>query len=241
MININKFLNSKKIVILTCYDATFASLIEHTKCDAILVGDSLGLTIKGEENTHKVTLDEMIYHTQAVRRGAKKIPIIADLPINTFKTKAAALKNAKKLIAAGANIIKIEGDKDIYDIVAYLSQNDIKVCGHIGYTPQTDSKIEKIKSPTEFLGKAKSLEVSGACMVVLSMTGAKVDKLVTDNLSIPTISFRSSNQCIGVVEIIYDILGLSINLSTRKKLPKNTSALPIKKVLNKFIAATQKK
>ena len=72
MININKFLNSKKIAILTCYDATFASLIEHTKCDAILVGDSLGLTIKGEENTHKVTLDEMIYHTQAVRRGAKK-------------------------------------------------------------------------------------------------------------------------------------------------------------------------
>lgn len=145
MRNIKKLLKTKKIAILTCYDATFANLIQHTKCDAILVGDSLGLTIKGEKNTHNVTLDEMIYHTKAVRQGATKTPIIADLPINSYKTKALALKNARKLIAAGADIIKIEGDKEIYDIVSFLYQNEIYVCAHIGYTPTNFYKNKKVK------------------------------------------------------------------------------------------------
>ena len=240
MRNIKKLLKTKKIAILTCYDATFANLIQHTKCDAILVGDSLGLTIKGEKNTHNVTLEEMIYHTKAVRQGANKTPIIADLPINSYKTKALALKNARKLIAAGADIIKIEGDKEIYDIVSFLYQNEIYVCAHIGYTPQISPKIKRLKNPEDYLGKAKSLEVSGACMIVLSMTDANIDTLVTNNLNIPTIGFRSSKNCDGAVEILYDILGLSKNLSSPKTFPNGISALPVKNLLNQFIESVNK-
>lgn len=240
MANINKFLKTKRITILTCYDATFAKLLEETQCDAVLVGDSLGIVIKGEKNTRSVSMEEMIYHTKAVRQGIKKKPIITDMPINSYKDKKMALNNAKKLIKAGADIVKLEGDKKIYDVVSFLTSKNIKVCAHIGYTPQSTKKNLKIKNQTEFLAKAKSLEVCGACMIILSKTGPEIDKLITKNLLIPTISFRSSNNCKGIVEIIYDVLGLTPNFTLEKNNLKKTTTKPIKKLINNYIKETHK-
>ena len=135
------------------------------------------------------------------------MPIISDMPINSFSDKYMALKNAKLLINAGADMVKIEGENDILEVVKYLSINKILVCGHIGCMPQ----VNKIKNlPNEdLLTKAKNLEEAGLKMLVMSMTSESDDQTITNQLSIPTISFRSSPFCNGEVEVLYDLIGIS--------------------------------
>jgi len=125
MSRINTLLKKKNISIITCYDATFSNLLEQCKCDAVLVGDSLGIIIKGEKNTRKVSMDEMIYHTQAVRRGSTSLPIISDMPLLALETKKNTLINAKALIDAGADMIKIEGGSSKLPLIKFLSDNKL--------------------------------------------------------------------------------------------------------------------
>ena len=211
MRNLQKLFRKKNIAIITCYDATFASFLALAGCDALLVGDSLGILIKGQLSTHEVKMNEVIYHTKSVRRGAPVIPIISDMPINSFLNKNIALKNAKLLIDAGADIVKIEGDNDILEIVKHLTKHKIPVCGHIGSMPQIN-KIKKSVSEN-LLTKAKNLEGAGLKMIVISMASGSNDNNITKQLSIPTISFRSSFFCDGKVELLYDLLGLSKSIS----------------------------
>ena len=216
MRDLKKLFSKKNIAIITCYDATFASYLSDRGCDALLVGDSLGILIKGQLSTLEVKMEEVIYHTEAVRRGAPFIPIISDMPINSFLNKKMALKNAKLLICAGADIVKIEGDNDILEIVKHLSLNKIPVCGHIGSMPQ----INKIQSliNADLLSKAKNLEDAGLKMIVMSMTSSTNDKIITSKLTIPTISFRSSEFCNGEVDLLYDLLGISIGSLSNNKI-----------------------
>jgi 3-methyl-2-oxobutanoate hydroxymethyltransferase len=217
MSRINTLLKKNNISIITCYDATFSSLLERCKCDAVLVGDSLGIVIKGDKNTRKVSIDEMIYHTRAVRLGSSCLPIISDMPLLALGTKNNALINAKALIDAGADMIKIEGGSSVLPLIRFLSDNKIKVCAHIGYTPQSMkaplAKVNRKKS----LAIALNLQENGAQMIVLSMMGSDTDKLITKNLTIPTIAFRSSNLCKGNVEIIYDLIGVTSKFLKVKK------------------------
>jgi len=216
MRNLKKLFTKKNIVIITCYDATFASFLSNTGCDAFLVGDSLGVLIKGQTSTREVKISEIIYHTEAVRRGASIMPIISDMPINSYLNKNMALKNAKLLIDAGADIVKIEGgDEHTLKIVKHLSSNKIQVCGHIGSMPQIN-KIQKLVA-VDLLVIAKKLEDAGLSMVVMSMTSILNDKNITRELSIPTIGFKSSSFCNGEVELLYDLLGISeASLSNNK-------------------------
>ena len=209
MSRINTLLKKKNISIITCYDATFSNLLEQCKCDAVLVGDSLGIIIKGEKNTRKVSMDQMIYHTQAVRHGSTSLPIISDMPLLALETKKNTLINAKALIDAGADMIKIEGGSSALPLIKFLSENKIKVCAHIGYIPQSMNRPSARADPKKNLAIAKSLEENGAKMIVLSMMGSALDKLITKNLTIPTIAFRSSNLCRGNVEIIYELIGVT--------------------------------
>ena len=207
MSDLKKLFSKENIAIITCYDASFASFLSKTNCDALLVGDSLGVVIKGQASTLEVKMSEVLYHTESVRKGAPLIPIISDMPINSFSDKYMALKNAKLLINAGADMVKIEGDNDIIDVAKHLSANKIFVCGHIGCMPQ----INKIKNlPNEdLLTKAKNLEEAGLKMLVMSMTSESDDQTITNQLSIPTIGFRSSLFCNGEVEVLYDLIGIS--------------------------------
>ncbi|MBT6603347.1 MAG: 3-methyl-2-oxobutanoate hydroxymethyltransferase [Nitrosomonadales bacterium] len=204
-------LKKEKIAIITCYDASFASMLSDTEVDALLVGDSLGTRIKGGRNTLNVTMNEILYHTQAVRSGAKSLPIIADMPINSFDNKSSALTNANKIIEAGASMVKVEGGKEIVDIVEHLTKEKIFVCGHIGFTPQTKTISEFKFEPEDLLNEAKILRNAGISMIVLSMLNEKIDQVITTELDIPTISYKSSNKCTGKVEILYDLLGLKIS------------------------------
>ena len=207
MRDLKKLFSKKNIAIITCYDASFASFLSKTNCDALLVGDSLGIIIKGQSSTLEVTMSDVLYHTGSVRKGAPLMPIISDMPFNSFANKDMALKNAKLLINAGADMVKIEGDNNILEIVKYLSINKILVCGHIGCMPQVN-KTQKFENKN-LLTKAKNLEAAGLKMLVMSMTSELNDKTITDQLSIPTISFRSSPFCNGEVEVLYDLLGIT--------------------------------
>ena len=205
--------SGKKITILTCYDASFARLLESIEVDAILVGDSLGMFIKGEANTHDVSLSDMIYHTKAVSRGAKSSFIISDLPIHTYETNDLAYKSALALIEAGAHMVKLEGGASLASIVTHLKTKDIKVCGHIGYMPQSiknmnSNEIQRALEKTlgTIIEDAKALEKSGADMLVLSSVPEDVAKCITQEISIPTIGFHSGGTCDGDVFILYDLL-----------------------------------
>ena len=216
MRDLKKLFSKENIAIITCYDASFASFLSKTHCDALLVGDSLGILIKGQSSTLEVKMSEVLYHTESVRKGAPLMPIISDMPINSFSDKNLALKNARLLINAGADMVKIEGENDILDVVKHLSINKILVCGHIGCMPQ----VKKIKNlpNKDLLLKAKSLEEAGLKMLVMAMTSELDDKTITSKLSIPTIGFRSSHFCNGEVELLYDLLGItSASISNDKK------------------------
>lgn len=206
---IDNLIKKNKIVILTCYDSSFARWLERNKCDALLVGDSLGIYIKGDNSTKNTTIADIVYHTKAVKSGVKSIPVIADMPFGSYSSKRLAKENALKLTEAGADMVKIEGSKGIYEIVDYLTNNNISVCGHIGYTPQTEDQPSKKYHIKDLLAQAKSLEACGAKMIVLSMTGNEADELITNNLNIPTVGFRSSLKCSGTVEILHDLLCIS--------------------------------
>ena len=240
MMNIDKLIKKNKIVILTCYDASFAGWLEKNKCDALLVGDSLGIYVKGDTSTKNVLLSDILYHTRSVKKGIKSIPIIADMPLGSCISKQLAKKNAMALMEAGADMVKIEGDTDVYEIIDYLSSFNIKVCGHIGYTPQTIDKPSKKHSPNDLLAKAKSIEACGASMIVLSMTGEEADTLITSNMNIPTISFRSSSKCNGTVEILHDLLEISNNTSVLKRNKCKNSAASPQTLLQDFIKQIRK-
>jgi len=234
MHDLKKLFSKKNIAIITCYDASFASYLSKTNCDALLVGDSLGILIKGQSSTLEVTMSEVLYHTESVRKGAPLMPIISDMPINSFPSKNIALKNAKLLINAGADMVKIEGENNILEVVAHLSANKILVCGHIGSMPQVN-KIKKLINE-DLLTQAKNLEEAGIRMLVMSMTSELDDKAITNQLSIPTISFRSSAFCNGEVEILYDLLGItSASFSNDKKETNKTESQSILGKIEKFI------
>ena len=241
MNRINTLLSKKNISIITCYDATFSGLLEQCKCDAVLVGDSLGIVIKGDKNTRKVSIDEIIYHTQAVRKGSTYLPIISDMPLLALESKNDALINAKALINAGADMVKIEGGSSALPLIKFLSKNNIKVCAHIGYIPQSMNTPLTRSDPIKNLEVALNLQENGAQMIVLSMMGSASDELITKNLTIPTIAFRSSNLCRGNVEIIYDLIGVT---SKFLKVKKNGSVNKPKSCISailKFIETTRKK
>ena len=241
MSRINTLLKKNNISIITCYDATFSSLLERCKCDAVLVGDSLGIVIKGDKNTRKVSIDEMIYHTRAVRLGSSCLPIISDMPLLALGTKNNALINAKALIDAGADMIKIEGGSSKLPLIKFLSDNKIKVCAHIGYIPQTmKAPLAKV-DPQKSLAIALNLQENGAQMIVLSMMGSVTDRLITKNLIIPTIAFRSSNLCRGNVEIIYDLIGVTSKFLKVKKVGSINKPKSCISSIIKFIETVHKK
>lgn len=205
--------DGKKITILTCYDASFAKILESINIHALLVGDSLGMFIKGDVNTHNVSLDDMIYHTRAVAAGAKSTFIISDLPIHTYENNNLAYKSALALIEVGANMVKLEGGASIAPVVQYLKAKGIKVCGHIGFMPQftqgmNHTQIEEAlkKALETIIEDASVLEKSGVDMLVLSSIPEKIAKEITQTISIPTIGFHSGKSCDGEVFILYDLL-----------------------------------
>ncbi|MCC6073142.1 3-methyl-2-oxobutanoate hydroxymethyltransferase [Massilia sp. MAHUQ-52] len=204
-----------KISMLTCYDASFAALMDRCGVDVLLIGDSLGMVCNGHQSTLPVTLAEVAYHTSAVARGSKSAMVVADMPFGTYATKEAAFDNAVKLIQAGAHMVKIEGGAWLADTVRFLTDRAIPVCAHLGLTPQSVHQMggykvqgKTIESADQLKADAVLLAESGAAMLVIEAIPAGLGKEVTDILAIPTIGIGAGPDCSGQVLVMHDMLGV---------------------------------
>ena len=199
---------------LTCYDASFASILDAAGVDTILIGDSLGNVIQGHESTLPVTLRDIVYHTACVARGAKRAFIIGDMPFGTYQTSPEdALRNAVKIMAAGAQMVKLEGGRAMLDTVRFLTERGIPVCGHLGFTPQSVHQLGGYKvqgkakdDASRMIEEAKLLEEAGAGMMVLEMVPAALAKQITAEVRAPTIGIGAGADCHGQVLVLYDML-----------------------------------
>jgi 3-methyl-2-oxobutanoate hydroxymethyltransferase len=207
----------EKIPMLTAYDYVTAKLIDEAGVPLILVGDSLGMVILGYESTIPVTMEEMLHHTKAVARGAKKALVVGDMPFMTYHTSVAdALHNAACFIQqGGAQAVKLEGGERAAEIVKKIVECGIPVMGHIGLTPQSAYQLGGFrvqgKTPEaalQLLKDARALEQAGAFAIVLELVPAPLAKIITQQISIPTIGIGAGSFCDGQVQVISDLLGL---------------------------------
>lgn len=216
--------SGEKFPVITAYDASFSRLANNAGIDVILVGDSLGNVIQGHDSTIPTTINDMVYHTQAVRRGSENTFIITDLPFMTFSHEHQALDNSAMLMRAGANMVKLEGGSWLNTTVRMLCERGIPVCGHLGLTPQSVHKISGNKvqgrtkqSASQIFEDALNLEKAGADLLVLECVPAKLAQKITQKVRIPVIGIGAGVDTDGQVLVIYDILGLSPRIPSFSK------------------------
>jgi 3-methyl-2-oxobutanoate hydroxymethyltransferase len=206
----------EKISMLTAYDYPSAQWTEEAGIDTILVGDSLGMVVLGYDSTVPVTMEEMLHHTKAVRRGAAQTFVITDMPFMSYASIDLALMNAGRLIKeGGADAVKLEGGYNVVSIIQALTRAGIPVVGHIGLTPQTAIQLGGFKVQGRDLASAKqlandalALEQAGVFLLVLEAIPGQVAKQISTELTIPTIGIGAGLDCDGQVLVFHDILGL---------------------------------
>lgn len=206
----------ERIAMLTCYDATFAKLMAAAGVDMLLVGDSLGMVIQGAANTLGVQMQDMLYHTRCVARGAPTCLIMSDMPVGSYEQQPAqALAHAQALLAAGAHLVKIEGGGEMVAIADYLVSHGVPVCAHLGFTPQSVEKLGgyKIQGKTAdaaavIQADALAMAAAGVSMVLFEMVPAALASAITQSLNIPTIGIGAGAGTGGQVLVLQDLLGI---------------------------------
>ena len=206
----------KKLAVVTAYDALFARIVEQAGIRVILVGDSLGVVVQGKANTLSVTMEDMLYHTKLVADAAPRALVISDMPFMSYQVSAEdAVRNAGRLLQAGAAAVKLEGGAVMADRVKAMTSLGIPVVGHLGMTPQSVHALGgyKVQGKVEdqaakLLDDARALEAAGAFALVLEAIPADLAKKITQALSISTIGIGAGPHCDGQVLVLYDLLGL---------------------------------
>ena len=205
------------ITCLTAYDYASARLVDEAGIDIVLVGDSLGMVMLGYENTLPVTVEEMLHHTRAVRRGVKRAFLVADMPFASYQVSGdEAIRNASRFIKDGAEAVKIEGGEKRAQLVERLVDAEIPVVGHIGLTPQSlhamgGYKVQgrSLKAVEQLVHDALALERCGVCCMVLEGIPREVAALITHEVEVPTIGIGAGPDCDGQVLVFHDVLGLT--------------------------------
>jgi len=224
----------EKISMLTAYDYTTAKIIDEAGIPLILVGDSLGMVVLGYESTIPVTMEDMLHHTKAVVRGTKQALVIGDMPFMTYQVSIEdTLRNATRFIqAAGAQAVKLEGGRTVADKIRRIVDCGIPVMGHIGLTPQSIHQFGGFKvqgktseAASRLLEDARAVAEAGAFAVVLETVPAPLAKLITDEISIPTIGIGAGIGCDGQVQVINDILGSFTDFVPRHAKPQARQAI----------------
>ncbi|AVZ78985.1 3-methyl-2-oxobutanoate hydroxymethyltransferase [Zoogloeaceae bacteirum Par-f-2] len=238
----------RKIAVLTCYDASFAALEERAGVEVILVGDSLGNVLQGHTSTLPVSLDHMVYHTESVARGCRRPLIVADLPFGSYhESPAQAMRNAARLMAAGAHMVKLEGGQFMADTVRFLVERGVPVCAHIGLTPQSVHQLGgyRVQGRSEqgaarLKADALALEQAGAALVVLEMVPAAVAKDITASLtSMATIGIGAGPDCDGQVLVLHDMLGVYPGKTARFVKNFMDGASSIEEAVARYVAAVK--
>jgi 3-methyl-2-oxobutanoate hydroxymethyltransferase len=206
-----------KISMLTAYDASMSRLLASCDVDMLLVGDSLGMVVLGYDSTVPVTMDQMVHHSAAVRRGAPKAFVVGDMPFGSYHTGVRdAVINAIRLVKeADCDAIKLEGGREVCDVVKALVTSGISVMGHLGLTPQTASQLggykvqgKDLDGARKMLEDARALQQAGAFSLVLECVPAELADLISKELEIPTIGIGAGPECDGQVLVINDMLGM---------------------------------
>jgi len=211
------------IACLTAYDASFAQLVDKAGTDLVLVGDSLGMVIHGHDTTVPVTVDDIVYHTRAVRRGLHRAFVVADMPFMSYTSPDQALENAVRLMQeGGAMMVKLEGGAGQIDVVSHLTSHDIPVCAHIGLKPQSVHKIGGFKvqgrdseQADQMVNDAKALQAAGADIVLLECVPNEVGVKVRNAVEVPVIGIGAGPDVDGQILVLYDALGI-----TQGRLPR---------------------
>ena len=236
----------EKITALTAYDASFAKLFDEQGVDAMLIGDSLGMVLQGLDDTLAVTIDDIAYHTRAVRRATTRAFVLADMPFMSYDTPENAFKNAAKLMAAGASMVKVEGGAWLADTIKGLNLRGVPVCGHLGLTPQSVHVFGGFKvqgrdedKATRLIEEARELEQAGAQLLVLECVPTSLGKAITDAVSIPVIGIGAGPETDGQILVMHDMLGVSANYMP--KFSKNYLAETgdLRKAIQAYIADVQ--
>ncbi|MCP2041643.1 3-methyl-2-oxobutanoate hydroxymethyltransferase [Neisseria sp. HSC-16F19] len=220
MITVNTLRKMKaegeKIAMLTCYEASFAALMNEAGVDVLLVGDSLGMAVQGQSSTLPVTLADMVYHTRAVARGNSRAMIVTDLPFGAYQqSKEQAFAASVELMAAGAHMVKLEGGVWMAETTHFLQQRGIPVCAHIGLTPQSVNAFGGYKvqgrgdtAAQALLADARAHAEAGADLVLMECVPAELGKEVNDSIACPTIGIGAGVDCSGQVLVMHDMLGV---------------------------------
>jgi 3-methyl-2-oxobutanoate hydroxymethyltransferase len=215
--------DGEKIAALTCYDASFAALVDRADADVALVGDSLGMVVQGHHTTVPVTMDQMAYHSAAVARGLSRPFLITDLPFMSYPSRDLALTNSVRLMQeGGAQMVKIESGGKQAEIVEFLAGHDIAVCAHLGLKPQSVHKTggfrvqgRERETAARLVDDARRLEAAGADMVLLECIPAALGKAITAELHVPVIGIGAGPDTDGQILVLYDVLDITTGRKPR--------------------------
>jgi len=206
----------EKFACLTAYDACFATILSEAGVDIILVGDSLGMVLQGHDSTLPVTMDDMVYHMQCVKRGNKGALLMADLPFMSYSSEIQTLENSAALMRAGAHMVKLEGGAWIANTTRSLADRGIPVCAHMGLTPQSVNRIGGFhvqgRDPEQaqsIIEEAKLLQDAGANILLLECVPKKLARTITETLDIPVIGIGAGPDTTAQIMVLHDVLGVS--------------------------------
>lgn len=237
----------EKIAALTCYDASFAALVDEAGVDVVLVGDSLGMVIQGHDTTVPVTMDDMVYHSRAVARGLHRPLLMADLPFASYPTPDMALANAVRLMQEGAaEVVKLESGPSQVATVKFLASHDIAVCAHLGLKPQSVHKTGGFRvqgrepdAATRMIESAQRLEEAGADLILLECIPAELGQRVTAALSVPVIGIGAGPHTDGQILVLYDVLGITMGRKPRFVLDCMGRGENVVTALRTYVTATK--
>jgi 3-methyl-2-oxobutanoate hydroxymethyltransferase len=232
----------KKFASSTAYDASFAQLFESQEMPVLLVGDSLGMVLQGENTTLPVTIDDMAYHTRCVKAGSPNSLLMADMPFMSYATPEQACMNAAKLMQAGANMVKLEGGSWLIETVKMLTDRAVPVCAHLGLTPQSVNifggfKVqgrEKDKAD-QMLQDALALEAAGAQIILLECVPAELAEKITHSLSVPVIGIGAGKHTDGQILVMHDMFGISANYMPKFSKDYLAEAGDIRQAISQYI------
>lgn len=214
---LNKLKSSgEKFACLTAYDACFANILSSAGVEVLLVGDSLGMVLQGHDSTLPVTMEDMVYHTQCVKRGNQGSLLMADLPFMSYASETQTLENAAALMRAGAHAVKLEGGAWIANTTRLLAERGIPVCAHMGLTPQSVNRIggfhvqgRDTEQAQSIIEEAKLLQDAGANILLLECVPSALAKEITESLDIPVIGIGAGPHTTGQIMVLHDVLGVS--------------------------------
>jgi len=239
--------DKQKIASLTCYDASFAVLLDEADLDVVLVGDSMGMVIQGYDTTVPVTMDHIVYHCRAVARGLHRPFLMADLPFMSYPSKERALENSVRLMQeGGAKMVKLESGATQAEIVEWLARHDIAVCAHLGLRPQSVHKTGGFRvqgreqdAAAEMIDAAKRLESAGADIILLECIPADLGKAITEALHVPVIGIGAGPGTDGQILVLYDILDITTGRKPRFVQNFMKGAGDNREALKRFVAAVR--